>query len=68
MCQKWVLNFLLLTVLIIDSISILYGASMANNSDYKELNGPNKLSNCKAQLDDQSIIDLSSLNNKNNPR
>ena len=36
--------------------------------DNTGLNAPTKLSNCKAQLDDNSIIDLSSLNNKNNPR
>ena len=36
--------------------------------DYKNLKKPTKLSNCKAELDDKTIIDLSSLNNKNNPR
>jgi len=32
------------------------------------LSKPTKITNCKAELDDKTIIDLSSLNNKNNPR
>ena len=29
---------------------------------------PNKLTNCKAELDDKTIIDLTSLDNAKNPR
>ena len=32
------------------------------------LKAPTKLSNCKAELDDKSIIDLTSLDNSSNPR
>jgi len=32
------------------------------------LKAPTKLSNCKAMLDDNSIIDLTSLDNPKNPR
>ena len=32
------------------------------------INAPTKLSNCKARLDDNSIVDLTSLDNPQNPR
>ena len=32
------------------------------------LSKPKKISNCEAELDDKTIVDLSSLNNKNNPK
>ena len=34
----------------------------------ENVRAPTKLSNCKAQLDDGSIIDLSSLDNVNDPK
>ncbi len=39
-----------------------------SKSDLKNLKKPKKLSNCKAQLDDGSIIDLTSLDNAGSPR
>ena len=36
--------------------------------DTVNLNAPSKLSNCKAKLDDGSIIDLTSLDDVNNPK
>ena len=50
--------------LIILVISCIYCSAF----DKEFFGAPKKLSNCKAELDDQSIIDLSSLNNKNSPR
>lgn len=34
----------------------------------KKLYDPKKITNCKAQLDDGKIIDLSSLDNANSPK
>jgi hypothetical protein len=40
----------------------------ARKSNNFNLSKPTKITNCKAELDDKTIIDLSSLNNKNKPR
>ena len=46
----------------------LINQSYATNVFENILTNPTKLSNCKAQLDDNSIIDLTSLDNADAPR
>jgi hypothetical protein len=53
-------RLILVLVIVID-----VNARQFNNFN---LSKPTKITNCKAELDDKTIIDLSSLNNKNKPR
>ena len=48
--------------------SIVCVKSFENLMKVNSINAPSKLSNCKAKLDDNTIIDLTSLDNANNPR
>jgi hypothetical protein len=52
-------------LILVSAIVIDVNARQSNNFN---LSKPTKITNCKAELDDKTIIDLSSLNNKNNPR
>jgi hypothetical protein len=48
-------------------LEIILDVNAGKSNDFN-LSKPTKITNCKAELDDKTIIDLSSLNNKNNPR
>jgi hypothetical protein len=49
-------------------IGLAIGDRVSMNSKNFSLNSPQKLSNCKAKLDDGSIVDLTSQDKPNSPR
>jgi hypothetical protein len=51
----------------VNFIGLVIGAISQKNSNFS-LYTPEKLSNCKAKLDDGSIVDLTSQDKANNPR
>ena len=65
-CQK---NLLKLCTSLIFLLKLINEVTSLNNlTHFNGLYAPTKLSNCKAKLDDGSIIDLTSQDNPNNPR
>ena len=52
---------------ILSSLVILLNILCLNSIGFN-LSKPKKITNCEAELEDKTIIDLSSLNNKNKPR
>ena len=65
-------NYLLLKlsllIFFINFTNALDTKILLKNLNNQNLTAPTKLSNCKARLDDNSIIDLTSLDNPKSPR